>query len=46
MQTHPTDNFPGNDVDLGVEDNDDSERQVECNNGGVQLVDGGLGHMA
>ena len=43
--TYPTDNFPGNNINLGVEDNYYSERQVECNYSGIQLVDGRLGNM-
>ena len=33
----PVDDAPGDDVDLGVEDDDDDQREVKRNNGRVNL---------
>ena len=33
----PIDDSPGDDVDLGVEDDDDDQREVERDYGGVNL---------
>ena len=38
--TYPVYNPPGDDVHLGIEDDDYREREVEGNYGGIELVDG------